>query len=68
MSIGKAEYLRTLTVSTLQNRSVPVGTELDGSSPPSIFIGSAGYPRVYAGPLITEHGDTGYRHTQLDRL
>ncbi|HOW03891.1 hypothetical protein [Methanospirillum hungatei] len=64
MSIGKAEYLRTLTVSTLQNRSVPVGTELDGSSPPSIFIGSAGYPKVYAGPLITpEHGDTGIYDT-----
>lgn len=60
MSVGKAEYLRTLTVSTLQSRSVPIGTELDGSTPPSIFIGSAGYPKVYAGPLITpEHGDTG---------
>ena len=59
MNIGKAEYLRTLTVSTLKSRSVPIGTELDGSSPPSIFIGSAGYPKVYAGPLITpEHGDT----------
>lgn len=64
MSIGKAEYLRTLTVSTLQSRSVPIGTELDGSSPPSIFIGSAGYPKVYAGPLITpDHGDTGVYDT-----
>ena len=64
MSIGKAEYLRTLTVSTLQSRSVPIGTELDGSSPPSIFIGSAGYPKVFAGPLITpEHGDTGVYDT-----
>lgn len=60
MSLGKAEYLRTLTVSTLQSRSVPIGTELDGSTPPSIFIGSAGYPKVFAGPLIAPvHGDTG---------
>ncbi|MDD1725034.1 MAG: hypothetical protein LUQ07_07890, partial [Methanospirillum sp.] len=60
MTLGKSEYLRTLTASTLQSRSIQVGTELDGSTPPSVFIGSAGYPRVYAGPLITpEHGDTG---------
>ncbi|NLV25753.1 MAG: hypothetical protein GXY48_01070 [Methanomicrobiales archaeon] len=60
MTLGKSEYLRTLTASTMQSQSVQVGTELDGSSPPSIFIGSAGYPKVYAGPLLTtEHGDTG---------
>lgn len=64
MSLGKTEYLRTLTTSTLQSRSVQVGTELDGSTPPSIFIGSAGYPKVFAGPLITpEHGDTGIYDT-----
>jgi len=55
---GKSEYLRTLTASTQTSRSVPIGTELEGSSPPSIFIGSAGYPKVYAGPLIApEQGD-----------
>lgn len=59
MTLGKSEYLKTLTASTLQSRSVPIGTELDGTTPPSVFIGSAGYPKVYAGPLITpEHGDT----------
>ena len=36
-----------------------VGKELDGSTPPSVFIGSWNYPRVYAGPMIApQHGDT----------
>jgi hypothetical protein len=39
--------------------SVAVGTRLDGSSPPSVFIGSWNYPKVYAGPMIAPvHGDT----------
>jgi len=34
-------------------------TELDGSSPPSVFIGRIGYPNVYIGPMIPpEVGDT----------
>jgi hypothetical protein len=33
--------------------------EIDGSSPPGAFVGRAGYPRVYVGPLIPpEKGDT----------
>lgn len=39
--------------------SKEVGKELDGSTPPSVFIGSWNYPRVYAGPMIApQHGDT----------
>lgn len=35
------------------------GKEVNGSSPPSIFIGRMGYPYVYAGPLVPPiHGDT----------
>jgi hypothetical protein len=34
-------------------------TDLEGSSPPSVFIGRVGYPHVYIGPLIPPvHGDT----------
>nr|WP_319540261.1 Nre family DNA repair protein [uncultured Methanospirillum sp.] len=59
MSIGKGEYLRTLTAATVHMKSVPVGTDLAGSSPPSVFIGSSNYPKVYAGPMIAPmHGDT----------
>jgi hypothetical protein len=32
---------------------------LDGTSPPGVFIGRIGYPHVYAGPLVPPvHGDT----------
>lgn len=32
---------------------------LEGSSPPSVFVGSAGYPRVMAGPMVPPRfGDT----------
>jgi hypothetical protein len=37
---------------------------IDGSSPPSVFVGSYGYPKVRTGPMIPPlHGDT----TILDR-
>ena len=59
MTLGKGEYLRTLTAATVQMKSVSVGTDLSGSSPPSVFIGAAQYPKVYAGPMIAPiHGDT----------
>jgi len=33
--------------------------EVDGSSPPGVFVGRVGYPNVYVGPLIPpEKGDT----------
>lgn len=33
--------------------------ELEGSSPPSVFVGRFGYPNVYVGPMIPPiHGDT----------
>jgi hypothetical protein len=57
--IGKGAYLQQLTASTMQMHSVDVGKELDGSSPPSVFIGSWNYPDVYAGPMVAPiHGDT----------
>jgi hypothetical protein len=61
--IGKASYLRQIT-STLPFRSVPVGTSLEGSCPPSVFIGSHNYPKVQAGPMIAPTGgDTAYMDT-----
>ncbi len=59
MTIGKAAYLKTLTAATIRMNSVETGTELAGSSPPSVFIGSSGFPKLLAGPMITPvHGDT----------
>lgn len=55
---GKTAYLKKLT-SKIHIKSVDVGTELDGSTPPSVFIGSWNYPKVYAGPMIApQQGDT----------
>ena len=43
----------------MQFRSVEVGEKLEGTSPPSVFIGSFGYPKVYVGPMMSnEYGDT----------
>jgi len=55
---GKEGYLKKLT-SSMYIPSLEVGTDLDGSSPPSVFIGSWNYPKVFAGPMIAPlHGDT----------
>ena len=60
---GKAVYLKRLT-SKIQIPSVDVGRELDGSTPPSVFIGSWNYPKVYAGPMISPiQGDTAIMDT-----
>jgi len=42
-------------------RTVPLlrDTDLDGASPPGVFVGRIGYPYVYAGPLVPPvHEDT----------
>ncbi len=56
---GKGAYLRQLTASTMPMKSVTMGKEIEGSTPPSVFIGSWNYPDVYAGPMVAQlHGDT----------
>jgi hypothetical protein len=58
MMMGKGAYLKRIS-SSARIPSVDLGRDLDGSSPPSVFIGSWNYPKVYAGPMITPvHGDT----------
>ncbi len=54
----KFVYLKELT-SRLPMRSVSLGRDVEGSTPPSVFIGSWNYPKVFAGPMISQqHGDT----------
>ena len=51
-------YLEDITT---RNRfgSVNLKKDLEGSSPPSVFIGRHGYPHVQAGPMLAlERGDT----------
>ena len=43
----KNAYLAKLT-EKIQMKSVDVGKDLDGSTPPSVFIGRWSYPKVYA--------------------
>ena len=54
----KNAYLAKLT-EDIQMRSVNVGRDLEGSTPPSVFIGRWSYPKVYAGPMMVgQTGDT----------
>jgi len=67
--IGKAAYLHKLTERTQHFKSVSVGEKLDGSSPPSVFIGRAGYPKVFVGPMLSQqHGDTSHLDTPEEWL
>ncbi|NYZ75336.1 hypothetical protein H0O03_03695, partial [Candidatus Micrarchaeota archaeon] len=55
----KREFLAKLE-SRFQHLSFANATEhLQGASPPSVFVGKFGYPKVFVGPLIPEKfGDT----------
>lgn len=58
MITTKNAYLKKLT-ENIKMKSVNIGKNLEGSTPPSIFIGSWSYPKVYAGPMIVQKpGDT----------
>jgi len=44
-------------------RTIPLisGRDMDGASPPGVFVGRIGYPYVYAGPLVPPvHEDTSF--------
>ncbi|MGL4670011.1 MAG: Nre family DNA repair protein [Methanobacteriaceae archaeon] len=58
MNNSKNAYLQKLTAN-IQMKSVKVGKDLEGSTPPSVFIGRWSYPKVYAGPMmVASQGDT----------
>lgn len=62
MISGKKAYLDRLT--TNKFGSLKIGKNIEGSSPPSIFIGHKTYPKVFAGPMVTgRRGDTGHLDT-----
>ena len=45
--------------SYLEVRDIFERENIDGSSPPGVFVGRIGYPHVYIGPLVPPiHGDT----------
>lgn len=56
---SKSSLLARLTERTKMFKTVQVGEELEGASPPSVFIGRYGYPKVFIGPMLPQlHGDT----------
>jgi len=56
---GKAALLARIYEKTKFFKSVEVNEKMDGATPPSVFIGSYGYPKVYVGPMTPPlHGDT----------
>jgi hypothetical protein len=65
MLCGKA-YCPILSKAELLVKHIPklASAEVDGSSPPGVFVGRVGYPRVYVGPLIPPRkGDTRFLDT-----
>jgi len=55
---GKAAYLNRLYART-PIRIMTAKEHVEGSSPPSVFVGKSGYPKVYVGPMVPDmHGDT----------
>lgn len=58
---GKASCPLMLRYYKLMNVTRELGMDLEGSSPPSIFVGRQDYPKVNIGPLVsTKAGDTEY--------
>jgi len=51
MATLKGAYLRAITASRMGS-SREIDRTMEGSTPPSVFVGSWNYPKVYAGPLI----------------
>ncbi len=55
---GKASYLNRL-YSRMNFKTVEYSEKVEGSSPPSVFIGRKNYPKVAVGPLLADtHDDT----------
>ena len=45
--------------SIFKHRDLICREHIDGSTPPALFVGRVGYPKVYVGPMIPPyHGDT----------
>src|SRR3989338_7907762 len=52
MITGKASYLNRL-YSRIPMKPVVVSQDMEGLTPPSVFVGRYGYPKVNIGPMMT---------------
>lgn len=59
MLCGKTSCPLVLRIKSYVTTTAPLGTIIDGASPPSIFVGRIGYPHVFVGPMVPPvHKDT----------
>jgi hypothetical protein len=57
--LGKKAFLQKLTAQHQPFRSLKLDSpKFEGSSPPSVFIGRANYPKVFAGPMLASEPDS----------
>ncbi len=56
--LGKKVFLKRLTQQANINSISLKSTDFEGSSPPSVFIGSYNYPKVFAGPMLAQEKDS----------
>ncbi len=57
--IGKKAFLQKLTAQQYNFKSLKLDKpSFEGSSPPSVFIGRANYPKVFAGPMLAQEPDS----------
>jgi hypothetical protein len=59
MLCGKPSCSLLMRIKSYATVSKRLGTDIDGASPPSIFVGRMGYPNVFVGPMVPPvHEDT----------
>jgi len=57
--IGKKAFLQKITAQQYGFQSLKLDSpKFEGSSPPSVFIGRANYPKVFAGPMLAKEPDS----------
>jgi len=56
--IGKKAFLQKLTAQHGFTSLKLDSPKFEGSSPPSVFIGRANYPKVFAGPMLAKEPDS----------
>jgi hypothetical protein len=57
--IGKHAFLKEITANKYNMPTLTLkGNSFEGSSPPSVFIGQANYPKVFAGPMLAQAPDS----------
>lgn len=55
------------TVRSKMPTTAPVGKEFQGTSPPSLFVGRYGYPKVQVGPMLSASLLSGAQAQELDQ-